>query len=313
MSEQLPVLVLGLTVGMTYGLLAIGLVLIYRTNRIINFAHGQIGAFGAAMFGLAVVRWHVPYWIAFVPALALAAGVGMGAEASVIRRLRKAPPIMSVVATLGVGQFLVLFAFAINTTAGRGADYPQPTGMPSFHLGALLVTRAHTGMLLLSPLLVIGLSLFFKMSRVGLGIRAAAANPEAARMSAVFASRMSSLAWGMGGAIAAFAAILTQPTRGFVSGDSFGPSLLLIALTAAVLARMQSLPIAMIAGIGIGVFEQLFLYNFNQPGLIQLSLFAIILVAMLLQKQVVGRSEEKGSWAAVQAARPLPAAIANVA
>ncbi len=307
-----PVLLLGLIVGLTYGLLSVGLVLIYRTNRIINFAHGQIGAFGAAVFGLAVVKWHVPYWIAFVPALLLAAGTGAFAEAVVVRRLRKAPAIMSVVATLGVGQFLVLFAFAVNNQAAAGSLFPQPVGLPTFRVGALLVTPAYSGMLLLSPLVVLGVGLFLKFSRFGLGIRAAAANPEAARMAGISASRMSSLAWGLAGALACFSAILTQPTQGFTSGDSFGPSLLLVALTGAVLARMQSLPIALFAGAAIGIVEQLLLWNYAQAGLVQLALFVIILVALLVQKQRVGRAEEKGSWAAVQAARPLPAAIRRV-
>ena len=71
-------------------------------------------------------------------------------------------------------------------------------------------------------------------------------------MAGIFASRTSSLAWGIAAVLAAFAAILTQPTQGFTGGDSFGPSLLLIALTGAVLARMQSLPKALLAGVGIG-------------------------------------------------------------
>lgn len=304
-----PVLLLGLIIGLTYGLLAVGLVLIYRTNRIINFAHGQVGAFGAALFGIMVVRWHIPYWIAFLPALAVAASVGALAEATVIRRLRKAPAIMSVVATLGVGQFLVLFAFAINSQAGAGALYPQPVGLPEFRVGALLVTPAYSGMLFLSPIVVLIVGLFLKFSRYGMGIRASAANPEAARMSGIFSSRMSSLAWGIAGALAAFSAILTQPTQGFTSGDSFGPSLLLVALTGAVLARMQSLPLAMLSGAVIGIVEQLLLWNYAQSGLVQVALFIIILVALLVQRQRVGRAEEKGSWAAVQAARPLPQAI----
>jgi ABC-type branched-subunit amino acid transport system ATPase component/ABC-type branched-subunit amino acid transport system permease subunit len=307
-----PVLLLGVIVGLTYGLLSVGLVLIYRTNRIINFAHGQVGAFGAAFFGIEVVRWHIPYWVAFLPALALAAGTGALAEATVVRRLRKAPAIMSVVATLGVGQFLVLFAFAINGQAAAGSLYPQPTGLPQFRVGGLLVTHAYFGMLLLSPLAVLAVGAFLKLTRFGRGIRAAAANPEAARMAGIFASRMSSLAWGVAGALAAFSAILTQPTKGFVTGDAFGPSLLLVALTGAVLARMQSLPVALIAGTAIGVVEQLLLWNYAQEGLVKLVLLVIILVTLLAQRQRVGRAEEKGSWAAVQAARPLPTAIRQV-
>ena len=125
-------------------------------------------------------------------------------------------------------------------------------------------------------------------------------------MSGIFASRMSSLAWALAGALAAFSAILTQPTQGFNSGDSFGPSLLLVALTGAVLARMQSLPVALFAGAVIGIVEQLLLWNYAESGLVQVALFVIILGALVLRRQRVGRSEEKGSWLAVQAARPLP-------
>lgn len=102
-ETPVPVIFLGIVIGMTYGLLSVGLVLIYRTNRIINFAHGQIGAFGAACFGLAAVKWDMPYWVVFPLAMLVAAGVGSAAEAGVVRRLRNAPRLMSVVATLGVG------------------------------------------------------------------------------------------------------------------------------------------------------------------------------------------------------------------
>ena len=107
-ATPMQVIVLGAITGMTYGLLGVGLVLVYRSNRIINFAHGNIGAFGAAFFGVAAVKWHLPYWIAFLMSMALSALVGVGTEAAAVRRLRNAPLLMSVVVTLGIGQFLVL-------------------------------------------------------------------------------------------------------------------------------------------------------------------------------------------------------------
>lgn len=309
-ESPLPVIVLGLTTGLTYGLLGVGLVLIYRTNRIINFAYGEIGAFGAAFFRIEVVKWHLPYWLAFLPALAVAGAVGALAEAAVIRRLRKAPLIMSVVATLGVGQFLLLFKSVISNDAGAGASYPQPAGLPSFPLGALFISRSYFGMLTLCPLLIIAVACFLKFSRFGLALRGAAANPEAARMAGIFSSRMSSLAWAIAGGLTAFAAILTAPTQGATGAGSFGPSLLLRALACAVIARMASIPIALVAGAALGVIEQLLLWNFRRtPGLVDVALFLIILAALLLQKQRIGRAEEKGSWAAVQALRPIPAAL----
>ncbi len=311
-QTPLPVIVLGTIIGMTYGLLAVGLVLIYRSNRIINFAHGQIGAFGAAFFGIAVVRWHLPYWVGVPIALALAGGVGAAAETGVVRRLRKAPRLMSVVATLGVGQFLLLFAAALNGQAGLGARYPEPSFVPTFTIGKLHVGTAYSSMLLLSPLIVLGLALFLRYSRFGLGVRLAASNPDAARMSGISASRMSSLAWALAGALSAFTAILTQPTLGFTTSQTFGPKLLLLALAGAVIARMQSLPVALVAGIAIGIIQQLLLWNYPQAGLVEVSLFVIIIVALLLQRQRGGRDEEKGSWAAVQALRPLPDELRGV-
>jgi ABC-type branched-subunit amino acid transport system ATPase component/ABC-type branched-subunit amino acid transport system permease subunit len=305
-----PVIVLGVIQGMTYGLLAMGLVLIYRTNRIINFAHGQIGVLAAALFALAATRWHIPYWVALPLALIVGAAVGAVAETGVIRRLRGAPRLMSVVATLGVGQFLGLLAFSINTEAGAGALFPQPTGMPAFTIGELQITPAYSGMLFLSPLLALGLALFLRRSRQGLGIRAAAANPDGARLAGIFSSRMSSLTWGLAGALSAFTAILTQPTQGLTSAESFGPGLLLRALTAAALAGMTSMPRAMVAGVAVGVVEQTVFWNYPQSGIVEVTLFALTMLALLWQRIGTGRDEDKRSdWSAVQALRPIPAQL----
>lgn len=299
-------LMLGAIVGITYGLLAAGLVIVYRTSRIINFAHGEIGAFAAAIFGFVVVQWHVPYWLAFPTALALGAAAAALTEVAVVRRLRNAPRLMTIVATLGAGQFLLILGSAINKQASAGHLFPQPPGFPDFMLGGLRVSPAFSGMLILSPFFLIALGWFLKRSRFGIGIRCAAANPETARLVGIFAARMSSLAWALAGALAAFTAILIQPTKGFSATESFGPGLLLMALTAAVLARMTSIPIAVVSGIGLGVLDQLMRWNYSLSGLFEILLFVIILFALMVQKQRSGREEEKGSWASVQVIRPVP-------
>ncbi len=304
----MPIIVQGLVTGMAYGLLAVGLVLVYRSNKVINFAHGEIGAFGAAVFGVAVVQWGVPYWVALPFALVASAGIGGLAEVAVVRRLRSAPRLMSLVATLGVAQLLLFLSQVINQSAQSGDNFPQPSGFPTFRVGTFLLTQAYTGLLFLSPIVVVMLILFFRLSRFGLAIRASAGNPEAARMAGVFAARMSSLSWAIAGALAGLTAILLKPTLGFVPAETLGPTLLLPALAAAVVARMERMPVALITGMIIGVIELVFTRSFPTSGGTQVVLFGLILAALLFQSRGGGRADERGNWGAVQPWAPLSGA-----
>ena len=310
---EAPVIILGMISGITYGLLSTGIVLVYRTNRIVNFAHGEIGAFAASFFALAATRWHVPYYINLPIALALGAGVAAIAEVVVVRRLRAAPRVMSIVATLGVAQFLLVLSLSVNAQAGAGQLIPEPPGLPTLEVGALVITPSYTGILFFAPIVVIAIALFLRYSAFGLALRAAAANPEAARMSGVFASRMSTLAWAIAGALSTFTAILVLPTVGIAAGASFGPGLLLRALVGAVLARMTNLPGALAGGVALGVVEGVLFANYPRGAVIELVLFGIILVALLLQSREGTREEEKGSaWSAVQPWAALPEALARL-
>ena len=304
-----PVLVLGALTGILYGLLAVGLVLVYRSNRVVNFAHGEMGAFGASLFSLLVVRWGMPYWLMLPVALLAAGAIGSAAEVVAIRRLRAAPALMSVVATLGIGQLLLSFSSAINPSATSGLSYPSPPWMPTFSIGQLRITPADSAMLILGPIVVLGLSWFLRRSRWGRALRAAAANPESARLDGIPAARMSSLAWFLAAALSALTAILVSPTRGFAAAAAFGPSLLMRALAAAVLARMDRLAVAFVAGIGIGIIEQVVIDNTTSPGVVEVVLFVVVVVGMLLQRPIGGRLVERTSWANVQPWRPLPSEL----
>ena len=301
-----PILLLGLITGATYGLLAVGLVLVYRANRIINFAHGETGAFAAAMLGVAVLSWHLWYWLAFPLALLLGGGTGALTEVAVVRRLRNVPRLMSMVATLGAATVLLGLEGVASAQARTGSLYPQPPGFPSFDIGGLHITPAYTAMIVLSPIAVVLITVFLRYSRYGLAIRAAAANPEAARLASVSVNRMSTMTWAIAGALSALTAILIFPTQSFLSAESFGPDLMLRALAAAVIARMNSLPIALGAGLFVGEIEAILYYNNPSSGSVEAILFVLIVVALLLQPNVGARRSEQGTWAALQGWRPIP-------
>ncbi len=303
------VVALGGILGLTYGLLAVGLVLVHRSSRLMNVAHGEIGAFAAVALAVLVNERGWPYYAALPVVLAIGATVGIAVEVLVLRRLQHSPRLVGIVATLGVAQLLVVSSVLLSLKSGNTSDYPSPPGLPTFMLGDLRVTQAYSGMLLFAPVVVLAISTFLRRSRVGTGLRAAAANPDAARLAGIPAKRMSAVAWGLAGGLSALTAVLVYPTTGAVSGESFGPSLLLRALAAAVIARMTSLPIAFAAGIGLGVLEQLLLWNTSQAGLVEVVLFGVILLALALQGPLGGRAEAKGSWTAVLPSRPWPAAV----
>jgi ABC-type branched-subunit amino acid transport system ATPase component/ABC-type branched-subunit amino acid transport system permease subunit len=299
-------LVYGVLTGLTYGVLSVGLVLVYRVNRVVNFAHGAFGALAGAVFLLLAGRYGIPYWPAFTAGVLAAAASGAVAETAVVRRLRSAPRLMSVVATLGVGQFLALVAASV---APRDVTVPPPPGMPAFSLGSIEITPSYSGMLIMAPLLTAGLAVFLRFSRTGIAIRCAAANPDAARLAGIFAGRMSSVAWALAAALSAVGVMIVSPTQVLLAGGQFGPSLLVRALAGAVIAGMTSMPLAFAAGIGVGVVEQLLLWNYPQSGLTEPVLLVVVLVALAVRRGRSAREEESASWTALQPRRPLPRAV----
>jgi ABC-type branched-subunit amino acid transport system ATPase component/ABC-type branched-subunit amino acid transport system permease subunit len=306
------VVVLGILTGLTYGVLAVGIVIVYRTNRIINFAHGQVGAMAAVAFGTIVTKGRVPYLLALPIGLLIGAMASAGVEVAVVRRLRSAPRLMSIIATLGAATVIFGIQILINPTATAGSEFPTPPGLPSFEVGPLPVSGAYSGMLFLSPPLVLALAALLRWSRFGRALRAAAANPDAARLAGVYARRTSTLAWMLAGAFAAFTAILLLPTQVIADASAFGPALMLRALAAAVVARMTNLPVALGVGVLVGVVENLVQWNYGSNSAVNVALLALVLGALLLQPRIAGRGEEKGSWAAVRAWRPLPDAYQRV-
>ena len=296
-------------IGLTYGLLALGIVLVFRSSSILNFAHGEIGLFAAAVFTTIVNRFSVPYWIAFAVALIVGAAAGVLAEVVIIRRLRNAPKLMSVVATLGFASFLNFFGGVIQGNDSAVLGFPKPVWFPSFKFRTFFVSPAHTAILILSPIVMVTIAVFLRSTRVGIGIRAASANPEAARMAGLSPSRMSAIAWGMAGALSAYTALLVTPALGFgATGATNAPGLLLRALTVAIIARMTNIPVTLLAGLVVGIVESFLQYNYSSGGPIEVLLLATALIALLLQSGRRGRNAQRDSWIAVQPWAPLTVA-----
>jgi ABC-type branched-subunit amino acid transport system ATPase component/ABC-type branched-subunit amino acid transport system permease subunit len=286
-------LLLGVIAGIPYGLLAVGLVLIYKVSRFVNFAQGALGAFGAAVVASLVVEYGVPYWAAFVIGIVVAAGVAAATEASIVRRLEGQPRMMGVVVTLLLSQFLLGLSSTINVDAQFESTFPKPTGFPTFTLDSLVVVQSYTAILILSPFVILALILLLRKTRFGLAIRATAANPDAAWTLGVSPTKVAGRTWAIAGAIAAFSAILLGPT----SLGILGPSLLLRGLVAAAIARFENIGLAFGAGIGIGVLDVAVRSQDATSGLADVILAVVALVVLLARPPKTTReSADDGNW-----------------
>jgi ABC-type branched-subunit amino acid transport system permease subunit len=317
----MDLLLLGLVLGMANALLAVGLVLVFMSSRILNFAHGEIGAFAVAMLLMLVGRYHWPYWPALLTALVATAALGALIERTVIQRLFGSPRLIALLATVGVAQVvavsrLLLPKPKVNGEAalfGGGVSFPVPFDHPHLTFGRVVLGPEHLMVLVVGPLLAFGVAIFLRSSIYGLSIRAAAENAPRARLAGIPVQRISTLAWVISALLAGVAAILLAPIIGFTASEAVGLPLLMHGLAAATIARFESVAEAFGWGLAIGVVNQLALYYTGSSGLAEVIILGGVLVALLLRpvKRRRTTAGEESSWSFADPIRPLPPEVAR--
>ena len=303
-SQQM--LLNGIVQGLAYAVLGAGIVLVYRASGVINFAVAAFGttalAFMAVLLGGGVADWKPPFWLAFVIATIAAALAGSLAEWAVIRRLADAPRLVVLVATIGIAQVLLLVALLLPDVF-EGGFFPPLFDWTWTASSDLLVQGREWSVLIVIPALVLLLAVFLTYTRMGLMVRASAANPDKARLVGIRVFRTANVVWAISAALAAVAAIALAPVRGVslagaaAAGGALSYQLLLRALVVALLARMRSLPIALVAGIGVGIVEVILQQNVDPSdlGVTELWLFVATLVIVLVFSRL-SRGVDDGGW-----------------
>lgn len=307
MSFSIATLTLGVLSGLVYMLVAIGIILAFRANRIINFAIVEAGVLGAAFLALATSAWRLPYPLAFVVALSVGGLATWVVQAAIVHRLGRAPRVIAVIATVGFAQVFLLLAVIVTPSGAGGTRYPAPDFLPSVPVGGLTLSPAFTALAILAPVAVVATLWVLHRTRLGIGMRAASANDAASRLSGIPVSRLTGLAWITAGVLSTVAVALLLPTRGASAGMALGPSVLVGALTVAVIARLRSIGIAVVAALGLGVIEALVAANLPEPGITGVVLLIVLVIALLLQRDVGGRGSGREPWSAITGFPPLSA------
>ncbi|HUO49738.1 MAG TPA: ABC transporter permease, partial [Acidimicrobiales bacterium] len=279
-------------------LLALGLVLVYRTNRVLNFAQGQLGVVAAVFFVKLYYDFGIDYWAALVMVLVVAGATGAGSEL-ILRRLAKAPRLMVMVATIGLAEVLFLFsALAFIRPRQLFRPFPLPVHV-SMHLGTYVFQPGDVPTLVVAPLVALALALVVRYSSWGLSMRAMSENAESARLSGVWVGRTSTIAWTIAGVLSAVTAMLASPGQTSALTQVLSPELLLLALFAALVGAMVSLPVAFAAGIGIGIVQEILQWNIQSTAAVDLILFGLGLAVLLVRVGALERGPRRGersSW-----------------
>ncbi len=314
-NAPFAVVVIGIVYGTVTGLGAMALILVYRANRFVNFAHGAMGSVvGVLAIGL-YKKGDVPFPVAL--ALGVAGGVLLGAavEVLVLRRFKDASRLVVTVASIGLAQVLG----GIEVVGSKALDFVSLAGPFSVPLGVELdlgVKRLGGDemlIVLVAPLVLAALAWFLLRTDHGTAVRAAAENADRALLLGIPVRRNTTIVWMLAGGFAALAFILKAPFSGIAPGVvSSGPAVLLPALAAAVVARMESLPVALGAGIGLGIMEQIARWNTSgSPSFVDALFLVVIVVALLVPRTARSaiRQQAGSSWSAVTSLRPIPDAL----
>jgi branched-chain amino acid transport system permease protein len=277
----------GVATGAIYACMALAIVMIYQAIDSLNFAQGEMAMF-STFIAWQLIQWGVPYWPAFFATIAISFVAGVAIERVVFKPLRDASLFSHIVV------FIALFAI-LNSLAGfiwnfTIKSFPSPfSSRPLF--GSDLVSMHDAGMTLVTLIVLVLLYVFFRYTRIGLAMRATAANPESARLVGIRVGWMVALGWGMAAAIGAVAGMLIAPVV-FLEPNMM-LSILLYGFAAAVVGGLNSPFGAVIGGFCVGIIENLagtFIPYVGRELKLTIALALIIAVLTLKPSGIFGRT-----------------------
>jgi branched-chain amino acid transport system permease protein len=290
-TDFLQQVVAGLASGGIYASLALALVLIYRTTRVINFAQGEMAMF-TTFVAWTLMDHGLPFWPAFALTLAIAFVGGVAIERIVIRPVEGAPVLTVVIVTIGLA--LLLSGLAAAIWGSEVKSFRSAFSTRAIDVGGVAVSVQDIGVIAVSIVLVVVLWLFFRFTKLGLALRAAAVNPDESRLVGVRVGWMLALGWGLAAVLGAVAGMLVAPTV-FLEPNMMR-AILLYAFAAAVLGGMDSPLGAVVGGLSFGVIQNLVETYIEEIGAtlrLPVALALLLLVLLLRPQGLFGHAAVK--------------------
>lgn len=305
------VLLQGVVIGGLTALIAFGIALVYRSNRIINFAQGDLGGLPASLAVLLILDTGVPYFLALPVGLATAIALGGFVEFVFIRRFFRAPRLILTVVTIGVSQILAGAATALPRAFGLTTppqNFPSPFNW-TFSVGSTVFRGNEVVAMLAVPVVIGGLAAFFRYTHIGIAVRASAESADRAALLGVPVKRIQTVVWIIATSLAFIAIFLRAGIVGLPIGSVLGPTILIRALAAAVIGRMEKLPVIFAASLALGALESAVVFSTGRAFLVDPILFVVVIVALLVQRRGQAArvaDDQTSTWQAAREVRPVP-------
>jgi branched-chain amino acid transport system permease protein len=297
LTDFMQQIVSGLASGSIYALLALALVIIHRSTGVINFAQGEMATLSAYIAWALIAHHTWSYWPAFVTTLVVSFLGGIAIHTAVIRPVEKGSVLRIVIVTIGL--LVAINGFIVWQWTGEPQQLQSPFGTDVYDVGGVVVAAHDIGTIVVALGIVLLLWALFQFTKVGLALRAAAVNPEEARLVGVRVSWMLGLGWGLAALLGAVAGMLTAPTVGL--DPNMMAAVLIYSFAAAVLGGIDSPLGAVVGGLLIGVLLNMLSFLsqygafdwFTEELRLPMALL-IILAALLIRPQgIFGRPEVK--------------------
>ena len=309
---------LGVVTGLLTALVALGLALIYRANRILNFAQGDLGTVPATISVGLIAVTGLPYVVGAIAGLLAALVLGALIELIIIRRFFRAPRLLLTVATIGLSQLLIVVGTLLPRWWGKTIFADQTLPQP-FHahieLGSVTFGGAEVLAVIVAPLLLAGLALFLRGTDIGIAVRASAERSDRAALLGIPVRRLQTLVWAVAALLSFVGVFLSAGIFGVASAGTLSPQALIFALGALVLGRMEHLPAITLSAIALRILEQGVLANNpSSPGRVYLVLGAVLLAALVVRRTSTRRSDAdtSSSWTSAEEVRPIPVELRDL-
>jgi branched-chain amino acid transport system permease protein len=296
-TDFMQQVVSGLASGGVYALLALALVIIHRSTGVINFAQGELATLSAYVCWALIALHGWRYWPAFVATLAISFVGGVGIHRLVIRPVERGSLLRIVIVTIGL--LVAINGFVVWKWGGEPQQLQSPFGVRTYDIGGVIVAAHDLGAIAEALGIVLLLWVLFQYTKIGLALRAAAVNPEEARLVGVRVSWMLALGWGLAAMLGAVAGMLTAPTVGL--DPQMMQAVLIYAFAAAVLGGIDSPLGAVVGGLALGVLLNMLSYLsqydafdwFTEELRLPMALLVILVVLLVRPSGIFGRPEVK--------------------